>query len=292
MKKASIVIPNYNGEKLLQKNLPQIISAIDKNTEIIVVDDASTDGSVMMLLKKFPTIKIIQHETNLRFGAACNSGVKETQAEIVILLNSDVIPVHGFIEKLISHFDDSKVFSVGCKEIENINGQQIVSGRTEGKIVRGLLVHHRPSDQESIDTLWNFGGSMAVNKKKYLQLGGFDKLFAPAYWEDIDLSFRAKKKGWLVLFEKDAIVYHNHETTNKKIFGSNKLKILSFRNQILFAWKNFNKQQLKQHFLWLPYHLIFTSIRSKGLFLLAFIQAVIKWVIYKKENQINSHENK
>jgi len=73
--------------------------------------------------------------------------------------------------------------------ILTFNREEVISGRTEGEIGRGLLVHWQPKDQSSQNTLWTFGGSMAVDRKKYLQLGGFDVLFAPAYWEDIDLSF-------------------------------------------------------------------------------------------------------
>ena len=117
---------------------------------------------------------------------------------------------------------------------------------------------------------------MAVERQKYLQLGGMDSLFTPAYWEDIDLCWRARQRGWKILFEKDAVVYHEHETTNKSVFGKSKMKLYAYQNQILFVWKNIRGRQLFEHFLWLPYHLVFTTIRSKGLFFLAFLLAVIR----------------
>lgn len=118
---------------------------------------------------------------------------------------------------------------------------------------------------------------MAVDKKKYFLLGGMDKMFAPAYWEDVDLSWRAKKMGWKILFEKKSVVFHNHETTNIKELGKKKMELLAFRNQILFVWKNIRGWQLFEHFIFLPYHLIFTSIRTRGIFLAAFFQAVWKY---------------
>jgi len=238
---------------------------------------------VMMVKQKFPRVNLIQHETNLRFGVACNTGVKAAKADIVILLNSDVVPKRNFINYLEKHFQDPSVFSVGCKEIEIKNREEVISGRTEGEIGRGLLVHWQPKDQSSQNTLWTFGGSMAVDRKKYLQLGGFDVLFAPAYWEDIDLSFRAKQKGWKIIFEENSVVYHNHETTNLSVFGKRQMEILSYRNQLLFAWKNFNRKEIYDHFLWLPYHLTVTTLKSRGLFLVAFVQALIRWFVYKKD---------
>jgi len=280
--KTSIVIPNYNGKHLLEKNLPKVLEAAGKEVEIIVVDDCSSDGSVEMLKQQFGRLRVLQHETNLRFGAACNTGVKAANSDIVVLLNSDVVPTRDFLKPLIKHFiEDKLVFSVGCKEIENLNGKKVESGRTEGRFERGLFIHWRPKDQQSEQTMWTVGGSMAVDRKKYLQLGGFDRLFAPAYWEDIDLVWRARKLGWKLIFEKESVVYHEHESTNKTVFGARKIEILSFRNQLLFVWKNFRGKEFQQHLLWLPYHLVFSSVRSKGAFFVAFFMALYRWISYK-----------
>lgn len=273
----SIIIPTYNARKLLEKNLPKVKQAAPKS-EIIVVDDASTDDTVKFLKTNFPKVKIVQHKTNKRFAVACNSGVKAASGKIVIMLNNDVIPESNFLSPLLRHFTDKKVFSVGCKEKDN-NGN--ISGRTEGDFQRGFIVHWRPEDQQSQSTFWNFGGSMAIDRDKYLQLGGMDEIFSPAYWEDNDLCWRAKQKGWKILFEKDSVVHHKHETTNDSEFGQRKIEIMSFRNQILFVWKNIRGVQLIKHFFWLPYHLVFTTIRSKGTFLIAFYQAIIRWISYK-----------
>lgn len=275
--RVTIVIPNYNGRRLLAKHLPRVIAAGER-AEVIVVDDASTDGSVNFLRQNFPQVKLVQHARNQRFVAACNTGVKSARGKVVVLLNSDVSPEKGFLEPLLKHFTDPRVFAVGCREIEKRPGTQIVSGRTEGKFQRGFLVHWRPEDQASPETLWTFGGSMAVDRKKYLALGGMDELFAPAYWEDIDLSWRARERGWEVLFEKEAIVYHHHESTNPQELGKVRMKLYAYRNQILFVWKNIRGRQLVSHFLWLPYHLTITTLKTRGLFFVAFWLAVWRWI--------------
>jgi GT2 family glycosyltransferase len=278
--KISVVIPNYNGKNLLKKNLPKVIEAC-KDCEIIVVDDASTDGSTMLLKKEFPQVKIIQHASNMRFATACNTGVKRASGEVVILLNSDVAPRKDFLEPLIKHFKNSEVFSIGCKEIEKKGDREIISGRTEGKFERGFLIHWRPKNQESQDTLWTFGGSMAVDRRKYLKLGGMDKLYSPAYWEDNDLCWRASQKGWKMIFEKDAVVYHNHETTNVSVFGRSYMRTIAHRNHFLFMWKNIRGEELKNHFLWLPYHLTVGSIKTRGKILTGFAMAIPRFVLWK-----------
>jgi len=268
----SIVIPSYNGRHLLAKNLPKVIEAVG-NSEIVVVDDGSGDGTVSFLRKNFPQIKVVKHQQNKRFAAACNSGVEKAQGEIIILLNNDVIPQKDFLKPLTRHFKNRNVFSVGCKEVEQKDGQTVEAGRNKAKFKRGFLVHWRAKNQNKKRTFWTFGGSMAVSREKYLQLGGMDEIYKPAYWEDIDLCYRARKKGWTILFEPKSIVYHQHETTNRKELGKGKMAAAAYKNQILFVWKNIRGWRLINHFCWLPYHLLLTTIKSKGLFLIGFFWA-------------------
>jgi len=275
MKQISVVIPTYNGKHLLEKNLPRVIEACE-GCEIIVVDDASTDNTVGFLQKNYSNVKIVKHKKNKRFAETCNSGVKAAKGDIVVLLNNDVAPKKDFLKPLIENFKDKEVFSVGCKEIEKKNGKKIVSGRNRAEFRKGFLIHWRTENQEKKDTYWTFGGSMAVDRKKYLKIGGMDPIYKPAYWEDIDLCFRARKRGWKILFEPKSVVFHNHETTNIKELGKKKMQIAAYKNQILFVWKNIKGKKLMLHFLWLPYHLIFTTIRTKGLFLKGFLQAGVQ----------------
>lgn len=273
--KISIVIPSFNGKELFRKNLAKVISACPPGCEFIIVDDGSTDGTGTFLKANFLQVKIVEHKKNQRFAAACNSGVRSASGEIVILLNNDVVPEKGFLKPLIRNFKDKKVFSVGCREIDPaLVGRGRFSGRNKGEFKRGLLVHWRAKNQNKKDTLWTFGGSMAVDRKKYLELGGMDTIYKPAYWEDIDLCWRARKKGWKILFEPRAVVCHQHETTNIRELGRIKMEIAAYKNQILFVWKNIRGWQLMQHFIWLPYHLIFTTLKSNGLFLVGFIKAL------------------
>lgn len=276
--KVSIVIPNWNGKRLLKRNLPKVFKACQEwaktGWEIIVADDASTDDSVAFLKENYPQIKVVVHKKNQRFAAACNSGVKAATGKIVVLLNNDVSPELGFLKPLIRHFKDPEVFAVGCKEKDIKDGEIVHSGRGLGEFKRGFLVHWRAKDQNKADTLWATAGSMAVDREKWLNLGGMDTLFRPAYWEDIDLSWRARKKGWRVLFEPRSIVNHQHETTNILAFGKKQMKVYAYKNQFLFVWKNASLGLLIQHLIWLPYHLVKATFSGDWLFWKGFLKAL------------------
>src|SRR5262249_1723097 len=90
--RASIVIPNWNGRDLLEKYLPSILAAAEQvpGTEVIVVDDASTDGSPQLVLERFPQVRLIAMDENLGFGGGSNRGFEHARNDIVVLLNSDM----------------------------------------------------------------------------------------------------------------------------------------------------------------------------------------------------------
>jgi len=279
--KISIIVPSFNGKKLLEKNLPAVFKACQsfsgsKNDwEIIVVEDGSSDKSVSFIKEKYPTIKLVVHKDNQYFAVSCNDGVKAAQGEIVVLLNNDVIPEKNFLEPLLENFSDKMVFSVGCQEKSQDKSKTILSGRAGGEFKRGFLVHWRAKDQDKKDTLWTASGSAAYRKSLWVKLGGLDPLFRPAYGEDIDLSYRALKSGFKVLFEAKSKVFHQHETTNIKAFGEKKIKIYAFKNQFLFVWKNITDiKYLFLHFFWLFYHLLSQLKNGDWLFFKGFLLAV------------------
>lgn len=300
----SVIIPTYNGRDLLEKNLPAVFESLRDHDELIIVDDSSSDTTVAWMQQQFSmktdeclpnqhtgelpadmlcytgewkakhiAVRMIVNAKNERFGVSCNRGVSEASHEIVVLLNNDVSPHPDFLKYLLPHFDQTRLFAVGCKELATAENNREY-GRNEGKYERGFFVHRRSDDQNGTSTAWVVGGSGAFRKTQWQILHGFDPDFKPAYGEDIDLSFRAKNNGWEVAFEPRAVVDHNHESTNMSVFGRQAIEIASFKNACLFMWKTAPFQERMVHFLWLPYHLIFTSIRSRGNFLRGIGQAL------------------
>jgi len=244
--KVSIIIPNYNGRELLEKNLPQVLEACDNSNnhiiEVIIVDDASFDDSVSYLKKNFSSkVGVIKHTKNRGFSYSVNTGVRMAKGDLVVLLNTDVIPEKNFLESVLNHFNDGKVFAVSFRE----RGYSWAKGYFKD----GFIVHEQGKEsKETHDTFWVSGGSGIFRRKYWMKLNGMDeKLLSPFYWEDIDLSYRAAKRGLKLLWEPKSIVDHKHESTISKLTKSYVQRIRE-RNELLFIWKNLTSANLfKKH---------------------------------------------
>jgi GT2 family glycosyltransferase len=274
----SIIIPNYNGAVLLKNNLPKVLKALSLykkgKTEIIIVDDFSTDNSLDVIKDK--NIIVLKNEKNLGFSSTINKGVKKAVGEVVILLNTDVYPQENFLEPLLEHFIDEKVFAVGCLD-KSIEGEKtVLRGRGLGKWEKGFLVHRR-GEVDKTNTLWVSGGSGAFRKSIWDKLGGLNELYNPFYWEDIDLSYRALKSGYKVLFESKSIVIHEHgEGAIIKKYSKKQITTISFRNQFIFSWENATDYNLQAaEFFYLPYHFIKAILRFDLPFFIGFFKALI-----------------
>ena len=275
-KKISVIIPNYNGKNLLAENLPKVIKNCP-NCEIIVVDDASSDDSVEYLRKKFPQVKVITNERNFGFAKTANKGVETASGSLVALINSDVAPRKNSVTTVSSYFDDPDVFAAGLCDLSHEENRIITRGRGGAKFKRGFVEHFAISIKRG-ETFWVSGGSGVFDRQKFLDLGGFDAIFAPFYWEDIDLSFRARRKGYKCIFEPDAQVDHFHEKgAIKKSSSPFFIKVVAYRNQFLFVWKNIDNYFLIiQHILWLPYNIIRTALFLDFAFHLGFFWAIAR----------------
>jgi len=278
----SIVIPNYNGEQLLKNNLPKIYDEIVAYTlgkaGVVVVDDYSSDKSVDFLeefAKQHASLKILRNEKNLGFAPTVNRGVKASDGDIVILLNTDVYPEKGFLKPLLENFSDEKLFAVGCLD-KSIEGDKTVfRGRGLGEWKKGFLVHRR-GEVDKTNTLWVGGGSGAFKKTIWEKLGGFNELYAPFYWEDIDLSYRALKSGYKIMFEPKSIVIHEHEKgAIKSGYSPSKIKTIAYRNQFIFVWENADLGTLIFHILWLPVCMLRFLMLFEWAFFLGFFEALI-----------------
>lgn len=252
----SIVIPNWNGVHLLKKYLKDVIGA-SEGAEIIVSDDASTDSSVSYLRATHPQITVVESRVRGGFAENVNKGVRRAKGDIVILLNTDVKPEKGFLKPLLAYFSDPEVFAVGCLEKSEEEGKLLLRGRGIARWRRGYYIHSRGEVNKN-DTAWVSGGSGAFRKSVWDKLGGMDTLYSPFYWEDIDISYRARKAGWKTVFEPKSIVHHFHEEGKiKREYTSADVKKIVYRNQFIFIWKNITDVNiLLSHIFWTPVHLI------------------------------------
>lgn len=283
--KISIIIPNYNGEALLKKNLPAVLKAAKyfqsksgDEVEIIVVDDGSTDSSESVISNfQFPSsnFQLIRNRKNLGFSSTVNRGVKDACGELVVLLNTDVSPEEDFLIPLLKHFEDPNIFAVGCMDKSMEEDKIVLRGRGLGRWEKGFLIH-RKGEVDKINTLWVSGGSGAFRKNIWQKLGGLNELYNPFYWEDIDISYRALKSGYKILFEPKSIVVHEHIIgAIKSKYSSSKIKTIAYRNQFIFVWNNSTNLTMWSHLAWLPYHFL-VRLKSKDWnFFVGFFNALI-----------------
>jgi GT2 family glycosyltransferase/glycosyltransferase involved in cell wall biosynthesis len=252
---ATVVIPNWNGRDLLEKYIPSIQTALAGNpeNEILVVDNGSSDGSAEFLAQRFPNVKVLALPRNLGFGGGSNAGFRAAKNDVVVLLNSDMRVEPDFLQPLLDGFAGDKVFAVSC-QIFFTDPKRVreETGLTQAWWQDGALrVRHRADAgvRDLYPCFYGGGGSCAFDRRKFLELGGFDSLLAPFYLEDTDLGYMAWKRGWQVLYQPRSVVYHEHRGTIGKHFSSARIQAVLKKNFILFAWKNMHESgKLAAHF--------------------------------------------
>lgn len=253
---ASVVIPSWNGRHLLERNLSSVVEALadDAENEIIVVDNGSSDGTAEFLRREFPGVRVIEPGRNLGFAGGANAGVRAARNDVIVLLNNDMRVAKDFLAPLLEGFRDERVFAVSCQIFfSDPSRRREETGLTEGWWEHGSLrVRHRVDEavREPFPCFYGGGGSCAFDRAKFLELAGFDELYAPFYLEDADLGYRAWKRGWKVLYEPRSVVWHEHRGTIGRHFSASRIERVLKRNRLLFAWKNMHDwRRLAEHFL-------------------------------------------
>lgn len=277
----SVIIPTYKNREVLIKNLTHNLQFL-KNCQIIIVND-DPSKNLEKDLKKFKNVILIENKKNLGFGQSINEGVKKAQYPYIMLLNNDVKLINNNYQLAINYFNnDSSLFAVSFAQKEK-NGE--IVGKNIFYWGRGLVLHKKPSDIKPGYNAWAEGGSCLVDKNKFLKLDGFDPIYSPFYWEDIDLSYRAWKMGYQIIFEPKIVVEHHHETTIGKYFSKEFIKKITFRNQLIFIWKNItNLDLLIKHVLFLPFNLFYYFFKKEFEFINGFFSAIRFLPKIKRDN--------
>lgn len=348
----SIVIPTWNGIALLKRFLPSVIEAathyteqFDAPTEIIIVDDGSTDETIEWLLSKgfsgqgsggrgreagstyrglepvqelrsaisnlqsgisnseppnnhtlipvprplTPDLRFVRNETNRGFGETCNRGFEAARHPLVFLLNNDVEIARDSVFPLVENFADEDVFAAHCRVIELDGGRECGTGKVGG-FARGFLRVHRSyatrSDQEpseierekrnnaALYSMFAGGGSAMFDREKFLAMGGFEPLLSPFYWEDVELSYRAWKRGFKVMYEPRAVARHRVSSTIGKMKRS-RVKKIEQRNRLVFHWINLHdKKMLASHIAWMILLTITAPLRLRPGFISSVAMAI------------------
>jgi len=239
----SVVIPNYNGKHLLKENLPSVIAALTKaNTdhEIIISDDASTDDSIGFIRENYPQLKTIRSAVNRGFSHTINQGMPLATKSLVLLLNSDVKLKEDYFESQWKYFDNPDTFGV-MGSIWSEDGKQLMDAGKypvwKGAQLRTTVNYRlKAKSNQPCFTLFISGANALVNRKKLQELQGMDERYSPYYMEDVDLSVRAWRKGWLCYYEEEALCYHKLSATVSKHDSKKKVSYISKRNKFIFHY--------------------------------------------------------
>jgi GT2 family glycosyltransferase len=236
----ALLVLNYNGIQHLQDCLSTALAAASElggPCPVVLVDNRSTDASVAFTHEHFPAVEVIVSPRN-DFLFSLNDVVLGRPEEIVVVLNNDMRFAREFVAPLLAHFADPAVFAVGAG-IRNWEDSTDTVGPRCARIRHCWFYKWWSVDQQQAAfTLEACAGAVAYRRSMFIELGGFDPLFRPGYYEDLDLSYRAWARGWKVIYEPASRAYHRISASMKARYGQIEHERLFYRNHLLFTAKN------------------------------------------------------
>ncbi len=252
----SIIIPTYNGLKLLENNLPSLFEELQsvKNSEVIVIDNNSADGTAEFIGKNYPLIRYFKLNSNLGFSGGVNAGSQHAKGKYLLILNNDCILEKNSLVTLVdflhSHNElvaTQPVIFKPNKSIENI-GYIVDLRRAKAREVRDVSHNFTKPTKDIFLIHYIYGLSAAcllIKKAIFQHLSGFDESFH-SYLEDVDLSIRLVKNGYHYAPCLEAFSIHDHMSTSSKMKGYKEWHDLT--NWIRIIIKNYPKGYLVRHF--------------------------------------------
>jgi GT2 family glycosyltransferase len=248
--RASIVILNLNGRHHLQgcfESLAKLDYPKDK-LELILVDNASNDGSIEEMRQQHADVRLFENERNVGFAAGCNQGAREAREPgVYVFLNNDMRVEPEWLRELVAPIvraecsaTTSKMMSWDGKVLNSAGGAMNFHGM-------GIQVGMDEPDEARYSTprrtLFPCGGAMAIAAPVFRECGGFDEEFF-AYYEDVDLGWRLWVQGHESHYVPSSVCYHHHSSTSKRL-PLEMLRLIQVRNPLLACFKNYDEDNLR-----------------------------------------------
>ncbi len=245
--KVTIIIPNYNGKHFMEPCLSSLEKQTWQSYKILIVDNASSDGSVEFIRENYPDIEVISLDQNYGFSRAVNVGILHSHTPYVLLLNNDTTVDPHFLEEMIQAIRISpRIFSVSSKMIQMHHPDLIDSAGDFYTILGwgfGRGKDHSVKKYNFSDHIFSACAGAAIYRRSaFDQIGLFDENHF-AYLEDIDIGYRARIYGYKNKYCPTALVYHVGSGTSGSKYNSFKVK-LSARNSVYLNYKNMPLFQL------------------------------------------------
>ena len=253
MKRASVIILSWNGETYLPECLNAVMAQRHAPHEVILVDNASTDGSPQFVAANFPQVRIICNDENLGFAGGMNVGLKQATGDIAVLLNQDTVVREDWLAELVKAMEtDERVGIAGCKMLYP-DGQTIQHAGGYLEYPLGLAHHYgcgepdqgQWDEQQEVDYVT--GAAMAIRRETLMRIGYLDEGFFPAYFEDVDICLRARQAGYKVVYVPTAVLRH-HESASTET-ETIEQHYYYHRNRLRLLLKHYTLEQFKRDFL-------------------------------------------
>jgi GT2 family glycosyltransferase len=246
----SIIIVNWNTRDLLQSCLESIYKTIhDISYEIIVVDNASQDGSVAMLQEKYPQVRLIQNEENRGFGAANNQAMRIMAGRYALLLNSDTVLTENAVRELFTFMEGQSDAAMACGQLLNDDGGKqnsvasfpnLLTLLTNTSLLEYLFPKHYPSKRYSYDGPIEvdscIGACLLVRKKAIEDVGMFDERYF-FFFEETDWAYQMREAGWKAFHVPSAFICHFQGQSIGRDIQS-RIEFYRSRYQFFRKWKS------------------------------------------------------
>ena len=251
--KIAVVILNWNGVHLLEQFLPSIVKHSPEAT-VYLADNDSTDDSISFVLANFPSVKMVKNDSNLGFAGGYNEALKNIDAEIYALVNSDIEVTENWLQPIIKTFENEPRTAIIQPKILDFKRKEYFeyAGAAGGFIdkygypyCRGRIFNTLEKDSRQYDDnreiFWASGACFFIRSSVYKELQGFDADFF-AHQEEIDLCWRAFNKQYKIKYISESVVFHVGGATLQQ--GNPKKTYLNFRNSLLMLTKNLPEDKL------------------------------------------------
>lgn len=263
--RCSLIVLNYDQRDLVVDCVRSMLGAIGPSDEIIVVDNGSTDGSADAVAATFPTaeypaVRLLRLPVN-RYIFSLNAGLEIARGRFVAFCNNDMVVEDNFVEQALACFVADDVFAA-CARVLDRNG--IEQGtRTSGYWKHGLLFYEPlPHTDASTDCFFAVGGQSFYRRDLLTAMGSIDELLWPMYHEDIELSYRAWKNGYRIVYAPGSVCHHLGGHTSRKVFTPTQLRSFVRQNELLMVWKDItDPRMLAEHVLWIVPRLVMALVR-------------------------------
>jgi GT2 family glycosyltransferase len=251
--KIAVVILNWNGQKLLEQFLPSVVQNSPEAT-VYVADNASTDASISFVKEHFPSVQIIKNEYNLGYAQGYNEVLKQVDADIFALVNSDVEVTQNWLQPILETFkNEAKTAIIQPKILDYKHKEYFEYAGAGGGFIdkygfpfcRGRIFDTIEKDNgqynDTCDIFWASGACFFIRSSVFKELNGFDGDFF-AHQEEIDLCWRAINKNYTIKYNGLSTIYHVGGATLNE--GNPKKTFLNFRNSLFMLTKNLPKEKL------------------------------------------------